>query len=96
LRPSGIEQTQSPPPCTIGAQYDLGIVSLKGLAMSAVMIRCPVTGHDVSTGIEVEPNTLYHLPNVNARMTCPACGSDHVWTKQEAWLAETPRKASPD
>jgi hypothetical protein len=55
--------------------------------MSSVMIRCPVTGHAVSTAIETEPSVFRKLPKVAARMHCPVCGQDHVWTVSSAWLA---------
>ncbi len=53
--------------------------------MAVIMIRCPETGHGVSTGIEVL--TTEQLPVVTSRMTCPACGRVHEWTKKSAWLA---------
>jgi hypothetical protein len=59
--------------------------------MSAVMIRCPVTGRAVSTAIETEPSVFRKLPKVTARMHCPACGQDHAWTVSSAWLAGEPR-----
>ena len=59
--------------------------------MSSVMIRCPVTGRAVSTAIETEPSVFRMLPKVAARMHCPACGRDHVWTVSSAWLAGEPR-----
>jgi hypothetical protein len=59
--------------------------------MSSVMIRCPVTGRAVSTAIETEPNVFRKLPKVAARMCCPACGQDHMWTISSAWLAGEPR-----
>jgi len=58
--------------------------------MSAVMIRCPTSGRAVSTAIETEPGDFRRLPNVAARMRCPACGHDHVWTVRSAWLNGTP------
>ena len=59
--------------------------------MSAVMIRCPVTGRAVSTEIETEPSVFHKLPKVSARMHCPTCGQEHVWTIGSAWLAGEPR-----
>ena len=59
--------------------------------MSAVMIRCPVTGRPVSTAIETEPSVFRKLPEVAAHMRCPACGQDHAWTTSSAWLAGGPR-----
>ena len=68
----------------------------EGDAMSLVMIRCPDTGRAVSTEIETEPAVFRALPAVAARMQCPACGRDHVWTISSAWLAGEPRLARPD
>ena len=59
--------------------------------MSAVMIRCPVTGRAVSTAIETEPGVFRKLPKVTGRMHCPTCGQDHAWTVSSAWLAGEPR-----
>lgn len=58
--------------------------------MSSVMIRCPSTGEAVSTAIETEPNVFRRLPKVAARMHCPACGEEHVWSVDSAWLANEP------
>jgi hypothetical protein len=62
--------------------------------MSPIMIRCPKTGHAVSTAIEIEHNDFRRLPNVRARMRCPACGQEHVWRKSAAWLEGEPRLVS--
>jgi hypothetical protein len=62
--------------------------------MSTVMIRCPVTGRPVSTAIETEPSVFRRLPNVQARMVCPACGQEHDWMTHSAWLAGAPRLAT--
>ena len=59
--------------------------------MSSVMISCPATGHPVSTAIETEPSVFRKLPKVSARMHCPACGQEHLWTVSSAWLAGEPR-----
>jgi hypothetical protein len=56
--------------------------------MGTVMIRCPRTGDAVSTQIETEPSIFARLPEVAARMYCPLCGEDHVWSASEAWLSE--------
>jgi hypothetical protein len=45
----------------------------------------------VTTAIETEASVFRRLPNVAARMTCPACGQEHVWTPDSAWLAGHPR-----
>jgi hypothetical protein len=55
------------------------------------MIRCPDTGRAVSTAIEIEPDVFRKLPNLRARMLCPACGQEHGWMTKSAWLAGEPR-----
>jgi predicted RNA-binding Zn-ribbon protein involved in translation (DUF1610 family) len=62
----------------------------EGSTMSSVMIRCPTTGRAVSTAVETERTVFNKLPNVTARMRCPACGQEHIWTVKSAWLAEMP------
>jgi hypothetical protein len=52
--------------------------------MGVVMIACPATGRDVSTGIEM--SGVDELPVVTATMVCPACGCVHEWTKNDARL----------
>jgi hypothetical protein len=54
--------------------------------MGAVMIKCPDTGHTVSTGIELELETFVRLPDVSARTRCSVCGKYHIWRKADAWL----------
>jgi predicted RNA-binding Zn-ribbon protein involved in translation (DUF1610 family) len=64
--------------------------------MSSVMIRCPNTGRSVSTAIEIEASVFSNLPEVSARMHCPACGQEHVWAVSSAWLANEPRLVRPE
>ena len=54
--------------------------------MGVLMIQCPSTGREVSTGIEMLD--IAQLPAVKARTVCSACGCVHEWTKHEARLAE--------
>ena len=56
--------------------------------MSAVMIRCPVTGQAISTQIETEPAVFSTLPQVEAQTLCPICGQRHTWTRHDAWLQD--------
>jgi predicted RNA-binding Zn-ribbon protein involved in translation (DUF1610 family) len=63
--------------------------------MSSVMIRCPETGRSVSTAIEIEPSVFRRLPKTTARMICPACGQEHVWATNSAWLEGELRLVEP-
>ena len=46
---------------------------------SILMVRCPNTGHELSTGIEMDAGTFVQLPE---------CGHDHILSTREAWLGE--------
>lgn len=52
--------------------------------MAMVMITCPVTERLVPTGIETDPASIGLIPPVNTRLTCPACGQEHVWSILDA------------
>lgn len=54
--------------------------------MGVLMIQCPSTGREVSTGIEMLD--VKQLPAVKATTVCSACGRVHEWTKNDAWLAD--------
>ncbi len=55
--------------------------------MGVVMVRCPRTGTNVSTGLEMDRGTWDALPVVTSKMHCPACGAEHVWSKTHALFA---------
>jgi hypothetical protein len=54
--------------------------------MGGVMISCPNTGKEISTGIETDPSSFESLPDVLTHSRCPMCGLEHAWWKGEAWL----------
>jgi hypothetical protein len=54
--------------------------------MAAVMIVCPETGQDVSTGIETDPSSFESF-TATAVSRCPVCGYEHAWSNRNAWLA---------
>jgi hypothetical protein len=56
--------------------------------MGIVMIRCPTTGREISTGIETDAASFAAVPDVLAHSPCPWCGLEHAWWKREAWLCE--------
>jgi hypothetical protein len=58
--------------------------------MAMVMITCPITNRQVFTGIETDPASIAMLPPVNTRLTCPACGTTHVWSMLDADLIGAP------
>jgi len=60
--------------------------------MATIMIRCPATGHAISTGIETERSVFACTPVFFADTYCPVCEADHRWFARDAWVEE-PRRA---
>ena len=56
--------------------------------MGIVTILCPITGRQVSTGLEVDPSAFRAMPNRQFTMRCWACGGEHIWSKRWATLAQ--------
>jgi hypothetical protein len=55
--------------------------------MPVVTIACPRTGKFVSTGMELEPSGFDGLGPKIFRVRCPACASEHLWSRGTAWLS---------
>jgi hypothetical protein len=62
--------------------------------MSIVVITCPHSGQDVSTGIEIDEASFAKLPDVLVRSRCPQCGMQHAWWTREAKLEASSETAS--
>jgi len=56
--------------------------------VGVLVITCPVTGKEFSTGIETDEKSLDLIPFTVAQAFCPHCGSDHAWSKTDARLAD--------
>ena len=63
--------------------------------MGVVAIYCPRTGREVPVGLECDREAFQRLRPIVTRMKCPACGSEHVWSKATARLVETPVAVAP-
>jgi hypothetical protein len=63
--------------------------------MSAIMIRCPQTGHDIPTGIEMDADAFLRAPVFFSRVHCPLCGREHEWFAKDAWTCESPQTLFP-
>ena len=56
---------------------------------SVVMVRCPTTGRELSTGVEMDAATFEQLPDIHSLMKCPVCGLDHTWSTREALVRQS-------
>ena len=63
------------------------------VAVGTLLIKCPKTGRELSTGIQVEADEASNLPQVACETRCPHCGSVHFWLPREAkWVEAIPRR----
>jgi hypothetical protein len=56
--------------------------------MGIVMIKCPHTGRDISTGIVADRDSFNAAPVFFARVHCPMCRTEHEWFAKEAWVCD--------
>jgi len=56
--------------------------------MGTLMIKCPNTGCEISTGIHTDSLTFRHTPVFFARTLCPVCQTPHEWFAKSAWVRE--------
>jgi hypothetical protein len=52
--------------------------------MGVLLIACPVTGKEFSTGIQADRHTAGALPAVEMSARCPYCRIDHPWKPRDA------------
>jgi hypothetical protein len=57
-------------------------------AMGVLLIKCPNTGRQFSTGIHVDAETLARVPQEFTYTHCPYCNSEHLWLPREAELVD--------
>jgi hypothetical protein len=64
--------------------------------VGTVVIRCPKTAREVSTGIKADWRAFGSVPVFFSRTFCPHCGTNHEWFAKDAWVREdpAPRKAA--
>jgi hypothetical protein len=56
--------------------------------MGFLLIICPVTGKEFSTGVQVDEDSLKTLRDIEATARCPHCHADHSWNPIEARYIE--------
>jgi hypothetical protein len=61
--------------------------------MGTVMVKCPVTGQDISTGIVADRESFNSTPVFFGRVDCPLCRTEHVWFAKDAWVCESTASA---
>jgi hypothetical protein len=54
--------------------------------MGTLVFVCPTTGHEVSTGVEVDRSSYKSLPRTKTAIFCPRCRRNHLLSAIWAWL----------
>jgi len=54
------------------------------------MIRCPVTGREISAGVEADLSRFSSSPVFFSRSYCAFCRTEHEWFAKDAWVCEPP------
>jgi hypothetical protein len=49
-----------------------------------LMLRCPMTDRNFSTGIGTDGKSLKRVPYARIAVRCPYCGLEHTWGLQDA------------
>jgi hypothetical protein len=52
-------------------------IGYEEVMMGALVFVCPTSGHEVSTGLEIDIESYRALPEVLADIKCPHCGLTH-------------------
>jgi hypothetical protein len=55
--------------------------------MPVILIRCPVFGKPVRTGLSTEAIVFDSLDDLSIPLRCPACKKVHKWQRKDAWIA---------
>jgi hypothetical protein len=64
--------------------------------MGVLIVKCPGTGKEFSTGINADRDSLVGLRAIVATSICPHCGAEHAWRIQDArYVDALPPELSP-
>jgi hypothetical protein len=76
-------------------ERDVAAFQVQEEARGTLVFVCPTTGHEVSTGVEVDRSNYKRLSRTKTAVFCPRCRKNHMLAAIWAWLVdEVPE--SPD
>ena len=59
-------------------------VAREEVQVGMIVIRCPNTGREISTGLEADPRTYQRVPVFFSRTYCATCRTHHEWFAKDA------------
>jgi hypothetical protein len=57
-------------------------------SMGVLVIKCPVSGREFSTGIQADWDTLTRMHNNPIQAYCPHCKAEHTWRPNDAKVVD--------
>ena len=58
--------------------------------MGTLVFVCPTSGHEVSTGVQVDRSSYRKLSRTKTAIFCPRCRKSHMLSVIWVWLANEP------
>ena len=62
--------------------------------MPMLLVKCPATGNDLKTGIEMDKAAFKAADLAPAPVRCPYCEKDHTWYKSDLFFKPATKAAS--
>jgi hypothetical protein len=80
LHTSGTRQTREYRRCCTGSEFT------ERFPVADILIRCPIAGVAIQTGLSTEKLVFRSLPNISYQLRCPRCKKIHRWRPKDAWV----------
>jgi len=64
--------------------------------VGTIVIRCPKTQREISTGMEADWRAFRSVPVFFSRTFCPICRTNHEWFAKDAWVRDNVRPTRKD
>jgi hypothetical protein len=72
--------------CSVGNTQE--VKQQREANMASLFFRCPVTGHEVSTGLEVDRASCARIDDDYVEISCPYCKEPHPLASVKSWLED--------
>jgi hypothetical protein len=61
--------------------------------LGMIVIKCPNTGREIPTGLEVDRHAFQGVPVFFSRTYCPICRTNHEWFAKDARVRDEEGRA---
>src|SRR5512133_2410855 len=70
----------------VASPFHVAAYLVQEAIMGTLVFVCPTTGHQVSTGVEVDRSSYKRLPRTKTAIFCPRCHKNHLLSRIWAWF----------